>query len=109
LVPGLAAVTPIVFKPQNAVLTTAFNEDRKSLAAIDPASFGRVAALSDRFFTGGSALSAIAQLQHNQPGVLVNVATAQDLKVAQGDRVQVLLARGTPNQVPVKVRVVGFF
>jgi ABC-type lipoprotein release transport system permease subunit len=98
-----------VFKLQNAVLTTSFNEDQKSLAAIDPASFGQVAALSDRFFVGSSAANALTTLQRQPGGVLISEATAGDLKVAVGDRVRVLLARGTPNQVPVQARVVGLF
>ena len=109
LVPGVSAATPVVFKLQNAVLTTSFNEDQKSLAAIDPASFGRVAALSDRFFVGSSAANALTALQRQPGGVLISEATAGDLKVAVGDRVRVLLARGTPNQVPVQARVVGLF
>ncbi len=109
VVPGVSAATPVVFKLQNAVLTTSFNEDQKSLAAIDPASFGRVAALSDRFFVASSAASALTTLQRQPGGVLISEATAGDLKVAVGDRVRVLLARGTPNQVPVQARVVGLF
>lgn len=109
LVPGVSAATPVVYKLQNAVLTTSFNEDQKSLAAIDPASFRRVAALSDRFFVGSSTANALATLQRQPGGVLISEATAGDLKVAVGDRVRVLLARGTANQVPVQARVVGLF
>jgi putative ABC transport system permease protein len=108
-VPGVTAATPIVFKPQNAVLTTAFNEDQKALAAIDPASFMGVAALSGRFFVGGSASGALTTLERDPRSVLIDAKTADDLKVAIGDHVQVLLARGTPQQTPVKVRVTGVF
>jgi len=109
LVPGVSAATPVVYKLQNAVLTTSFNEDQKSLAAIDPASFRRVAALSDRFFVGSSTANALATLQRQPGGVLISEATAGDLKVAVGDWVRVLLARGTATQVPVQARVVGLF
>lgn len=109
LVPGVTAVAPVVFKPQNAVLNTSFNEDQKSLAAIDPSSFSQVAALSDRFFVHSSASEALRSLQRNPASVLVNETTAADLKVSQGDAVRVLFARGTPNQVPVRARVAGMF
>jgi putative ABC transport system permease protein len=108
LVPGVAATTPVVFKPQNSVLTTAFNEDRKSLAAIEPASFARVAALSRRFFVG-SASGALSALGRDPRSILIDATTANDLKVGVGDRVQVLFARGTPHQTPVKLQVAGFF
>ncbi|MHB8692334.1 MAG: FtsX-like permease family protein [Solirubrobacteraceae bacterium] len=108
-VAGVAASTPVVFKPENAVLTTAFNEDRKSLVAIEPASFMQVAALADRFFVDSSASRALTTLQRNPRSVLIDQATAQSLKVALGDTVQVLLARGTSHQTAVKVHVAGFF
>jgi ABC-type lipoprotein release transport system permease subunit len=98
-----------VFKPQNSVLTSSYNEDRKSLAAIDPASFSRVAALSDRFFVGSSASGAMTALQRDPHGVLIDAITADDLKIGIGDEVKVLLARGTPHQVSVRLHVLGFF
>jgi putative ABC transport system permease protein len=109
LVPGIAATTPVVFKVQNSVLISTYNEDRKSLAAIDPASFMRVAALSDRFFDGGSSSRALSALQRHPQSVLIDTPTAGDLKIGIGDRVRVILARGTPRQTPVNVQVVGFF
>jgi putative ABC transport system permease protein len=108
-VPGIADVTPVVYRPQNAVLTTAFNEDQKSLAAIDPAGFRRVGALSDRIFPGGSAGAALSALRRDPRGVLLTTTTADDLKVTVGDQVKVLFARGTARQTDVKARVVGLF
>jgi putative ABC transport system permease protein len=108
-VPGIVASTPVVFKPQNSVLISTFNSDRKSLAAIEPVSFMRVAALSDRFFVGGSASRALIALQRDPRSVLIDATTADDLKIGIGDRVQVLLARGTPHQTSVSLQVVGSF
>jgi putative ABC transport system permease protein len=48
-------------------------------------------------------------LQQTPSGVLINKTTAADLKVALGDRVRVLFARGTPNQAAVQALVVGIF
>jgi putative ABC transport system permease protein len=109
LVPGVAATTPVVFKPQNSVLTSTYNEDRKSLAAIEPASFMRVAALAGRFFVGGSASGALTALQRDPRSVLVDATTADDLRIGIGDHVQVLFARGTPHQTPARLHVIGFF
>jgi putative ABC transport system permease protein len=109
LVPGVAATTPIVFKPQNAVLRSEFNEDRKSLAAIEPAGFMAVAALSDRFFPSGSASRTLTGLQRDPRSVLIDSMTADDLKIGLGDHVRVLLERGTQHQTLVTLRVIGFF
>src|SRR4051794_31865905 len=46
-VPGIAAATPVVSKLQNSVLFTNDNEDARNLTAVEPASFGRVAARAD--------------------------------------------------------------
>jgi putative ABC transport system permease protein len=108
-VPGVSAATPVVFKLENSVLIGPNTEDREDLAAIDPASFRRVAALADSFFLDGSGAGAMAALQANPRGVLVNSAVADDLQVEKGDRVQVLFARGTRRQALVTVRVLGLF
>ena len=108
-VAGVSAVTPLVFKLENSVLFARFNQDRKDLTAIDPASFERVAALADSFFVDRSAAAAMAALRADREGLLVDSQTADDLSVATGDRVEVLLARGTKNQTLRKFHVVGVF
>jgi putative ABC transport system permease protein len=107
--PGIAAATPVVFKPGNSVLTSSFNEDQTSLAAVDPAGFARVAALSDLFFSTGSADQALTALTANQAGVLLQRDTADNLKIDPGDRVQVLFAAASPHQRTVAPRVLGLF
>jgi putative ABC transport system permease protein len=108
-VPGVAAVTPVVFKLENAVLIARYNQDRKDLAAIDPRTFERVAALSDSAFVDRSASAAMAALRADPTGLLVDARSADDLSIETGDRVRVLLARGTRNQVLKSFRVVGRF
>ena len=108
-VAGVSAVTPLVSKLENSVLVAAFNQDRKDLTAIDPAGFSRVAALSDSFFVDGSAAAAMAAMRADPEALLVDSRTADDLSVETGDRVEVLLARGTKNQTLQEFRVVGRF
>ncbi len=106
-VPGVAATTPVVYKIGNAILTSKFNEDRKSLAAIDPAGFERVATLPDKFFVGGSAAAAMQALKRDPSAILVEQHSAGDLHIRTGDTVRVLLARATRQQVIRKFRVAG--
>jgi putative ABC transport system permease protein len=108
-VAGVSAATPVVFKLENAVLIARFNQDRKDLTAIEPASFRRVAALSDSFFVDRSAAGAMAALEADPRGLLVESQTADDLQIERGHRVQVLLARGTKRQTLATFRVVGLF
>ncbi len=106
---GVSGVTPVVFKLENSVLIGPHNQDREDLAAIDPASFERVGALSDSFFVGRSAAGAMAALRADPRGVFVEAQTADDLGVARGDKVKVLLARGTKQQTLESMRVLGLF
>jgi putative ABC transport system permease protein len=108
-VPGVSAVTPVVFKLENSVLIGPFDQDTKDLAAIDPAGFEKVAALEDSFFVGGSAADAMAALRRDPRALLVDSETADELSVEPGDRVQVLLARGTKRQRLERFRVAGLF
>jgi ABC-type lipoprotein release transport system permease subunit len=108
-VAGVSGVTPVVFKLENSVLIGPHNQDREDLAAIDPVSFERVGALSDSFFVGRSAGGAMAALRADPRGVFVESQTADDLGVARGDKVRVLLARGTKHQTLETMRVLGLF
>jgi putative ABC transport system permease protein len=108
-VPGVSAATPVVGAPENSVLSSRVNQAATELTAIDPASFGRVAPLSDSYFSGVSADAAMAALQSDPRGLLVDSTTADDLRVKPGDTVNVLLARGTKNETPATFHVVGLF
>ncbi|MEA2184160.1 MAG: putative transport system permease protein, partial [Solirubrobacteraceae bacterium] len=108
-VPGVVAATPVVAKLENSVLVGPFDQNRQDLTAIDPASFERVAALRDAFVESGSASTAMHALQAHPRGLLVNAETADDLSVEVGDRVKVLLARGTKQQTLKPFQVVGLF
>lgn len=105
----MSAATPVVFKLENSVLIGPHDQDRKDLAAIEPASFRRVAALSDSFFVDGSAAGALAALEADRRGLLVDSESADELSIETGDRVRVLLARGTKHQRLATFHVVGLF
>jgi putative ABC transport system permease protein len=108
-VAGVASVTPVVSKLDNAVLIGPFDQDRATLTAIEPRSFARVAALSDGFFGGGSAAAAMRALRVDPRALLVDAKTADELSVRPGTRVKVLLARGTKRQTLESFRVAGLF
>jgi putative ABC transport system permease protein len=108
-VAGVSAVSPVMSNLENAVLIGPDNQDRADLAAIDPESFRRVAGLSDAFFVDRSAEGAMAALAAHPRGLFVDATTADDFGISTGDRVQVLLDRGTNHQTLKTFRVVGLF
>jgi ABC-type lipoprotein release transport system permease subunit len=109
LVPGVTGQTPVVATLENAVFVGPDNQDRADLAAVDPASFARTAALRDAFFVDQSASQALAALQQHPDAVLVDEDTAARYSVEVGDRVKILLARGTPQQSLQPFVVAGRF
>jgi hypothetical protein len=57
----------------------------------------------------GSAAGAMAALQSDPRGLLVDAQTADDLSINLGDEVKVLLARGTKQQTLKTFHVIGLF
>ncbi len=108
-VPGISAVTPVVYKPENAVLIGSTNQDRADLAAIDPEVFESVAKPADSFFVTNSARRTMAALEADSRGLLVGSDLADTLGITRGDRVEVLLARGTSHQTLKEFRVIDLF
>jgi putative ABC transport system permease protein len=108
-VPGVQAATPVVFSLLNAVVQSEFNEDAANLAAVDPAAFGRVAALADANFVDQTAASAMDALARDPGGVLLGTELAELLAVEPGDTVEVLFARGTKEQKLSEMEVIGLF
>jgi putative ABC transport system permease protein len=108
-VAGVVGVSPVVYRIENSILINGLKEDRKNLAAIDPGSFQRVAAVSDRFFVGTRAGAAMAALQRDGHAVLVQQQSAEDLDVGVGDPVKILLARGTKRQTIENFRVAAIY
>ena len=108
-VPGVSGVTAVVSKLDNSVLIGPRDQDRQTLTAIEPTSFERVGALADAFFVRRTAASAMAALRAEPRAVLVDTQAADELDVERGDEVQVLLARGTKQQVLETMHVIGLF
>jgi putative ABC transport system permease protein len=108
-VAGVSAVSPVVFRLENSVLIGPYNQRRKNLAAIDPASFARVAPLPDSLFVDHSAADTFAALEADPQGLLVDAETADDLQVETGDIVKIILALGTKRETQESFRVVGLF
>jgi putative ABC transport system permease protein len=106
---GVSGVTPVVSGLENSVLIGAYRRSTTDLAAIDPATFGRVARLSGSSFEGGSASAAMAALRADPHGLLVDATTAGELSIESGDRVRVVLALGTPRETRGQFRVAGLF
>lgn len=108
-VAGISRTTPVVSGLENAFMRSDFNSDVKNLAAIDPASFSKTAALSDAFFPGSSAAKAMAALEATPRAILVDAQSAAELKLTPGDSAEVLLASGTKHQRLRKMTVAGTF
>jgi putative ABC transport system permease protein len=109
IVDGVSGATPVVYSRENAVLTSAFNEDVATLAAIDTRTFGQVAQMQDSWFVGASADQMMTALRDHPNGVLVNAALADGLKLAVGDHAKVLYGRGTKQQTRRPATVLGVF
>jgi putative ABC transport system permease protein len=107
--PGVSAVTPVVFRPENSVLIGPYNQREKNLAAIDPATFARVAPLPDSLFVDRPGSGVLAALEADPMGLLVDAETADDLQVDTGDSVSIILALGTKRETQESFRVVGLF
>ena len=108
-IPGVSAVTPVVFGLENSVLIGPYNQRSRGLAAIDPATFARIAPLPDSVFVDRSGAGTLAALDADPQGVLVDAETADDLQVEKGDTVKIILALGTKQETQERFRVVGLF
>jgi putative ABC transport system permease protein len=108
-VAGVEAATPVVFSLLNAVVQSRFNEDAANMAAVDPATFGRVAALADSNFVDWTAAGAMDALRRDPGGVFVGTELADLLALEPGDPVKVLFARGTKQQKLSELKVIGLF
>jgi putative ABC transport system permease protein len=106
---GIQTATPVVFSLLNAVVQSRFNEDAANLAAVDPATFGQVAALADANFVDTTAVAAMDALARDPGGVFVGTELADLLALEPGDPVKVLFARGTKQQKLSDMKVLGLF
>jgi putative ABC transport system permease protein len=109
VVPGVTAVSPVVFARENSVLIGPFNQGATALAAIDAATFARVALLPDEVFVAGTGAATMSALAADPDALLVDAEAADDLGIEAGDDVEVILALGSDRETQVGFRVVGLF
>lgn len=108
-VPGISAVTPVIYGVHNVILNSRRTSDPVNLAALDPVAYGQVTTLDDNHFSSGDAIGALAALAEQPHGILVGQEMAAFLRVKPGDKLDVLLARNTPQRVMVELHVIGLF
>ncbi|MDH4133008.1 MAG: ABC transporter permease, partial [Gemmatimonadota bacterium] len=101
--PSITRTTPVIYGPSNVILRSARTSDPANLAAIDPASYTDIAPLDP-------ATSAQLQALATSPNtILVSRDMAAFLRAQPGDRLEVLLARATPDQVAIDLTIAGVF
>jgi putative ABC transport system permease protein len=93
----------------NAVVRSARTEELVNLAATDPGEFAATAPLDDAAFPSGSAKETLDTLAEAPDGILLSREMAGFLKARVGDALHLILARGTPQQAEVNLRLVGLF
>ena len=102
-------VTPVIYGIHNVILRSDRTSDPANLVAVNPESYIRVAPFDDSHFSNGKASAALALLNPNLNTILVSSDMASFLKVKIGDRIHVLLGKGTSEQIEVDFIIVGFF
>ncbi len=110
-VKGVDSVTPVEFSVHNVVLRSRRTEELSSLAAVDPVAYQRVAPTEGAHFqTGSTASSAtLSRLAEDPTAMLLSVDMADFLEAEIDDTIEVLLARGSEQQVTIEMHVVGLF
>lgn len=103
LVASVSEATAVIEIPDVLV-----GSDKRGLAAIDPATFARIAAPPDTFFPGSTANAIFAALDRPE-NVLVSDELARTFNVERGDQVAVRLPRPDGTLVPITFRAVGVF
>lgn len=106
---GIGTVAPVVYSTQNVIIRSHRTSDPMNLAAVDPKTYSHVAPLKDNQFTTSTAARAIDMLVRQPNAVLLNTDKADFLQAGVGDTLNVLLARGSAQQVETKLKVVGLF
>ena len=108
-VDGIGEVAPVVYGIHNVIIRSDRTSDPANLAAVDPAAYQRVAPLRDDQFLTTTALGAIDLLMKQSNAVLLNADFADFLQAEVGDKLLVLLARGTNEQVETELELVGLY
>lgn len=102
-VDGVRTVSPVIYGVSNVILRSDRTSDPANLAAINPATFSTVAPGID------SETTPLQLVADDAGGILISGEMASFLKAEVGDRLFVLLARATDDQVEVEMQVLGVF
>ncbi len=104
-VPGVTAVAPAA---TNAAVLV--GSEKRTLVAIDPATFSQVAPLSPAFFLDTTPDQAMAQLAADPNAVLIDQEVAKAFNVQTGDPVKIQVPNTQTGQpTPVTLHAVGTF
>lgn len=103
------SVTPVIYGVHNIVLHSNRTEEIANLAALNPSEYARTAMFENAHFSNGSAKKSLELLAKKPGAILLSSDMADFLQVKVGDRINVLLASSTPDQVEVELTVVGLF
>lgn len=93
--PGVAAAQPMMHR------FAYVGHDLQDIYGIDPRHIGEATHMSDAFFAGGSAKSALSLLAAHPDGVLVSEETRQDFQLRQGDQLNLRLQSSSDHQYHV--------
>lgn len=100
--PGLTGIQPMQHR------FAYVGADLQDLYGIEPKSIGKATALSDAYFSGGSASELLAKLADTPNGVLVSDETVQDFQLTVGDTINLRLMNAADNQYrPVPFTFIG--
>ncbi len=99
--PGIAAATPFVDR------VVYVGSEAQDLLAVDPATLGAAAALSDSFFQGTTAAAAMDTLANQADAILVSAETAKDYSIVVGDHIKVRVPDAHGRLVEVDFRMAG--
>ena len=108
-VDGVGEVAPVVYGIQNVIVRSDRTSDPANLAAVDPRAYEQVAPLHDDQFLTTTAAAAMDLLVAQPDAVLLNADFADFLQAEVGDKLLVLLARGTDEQVETELKLVGLY
>lgn len=106
---GVRSATPVIYGLSNVILRSARTSDPANLAAIDPATYPKVAPLESGGFDVGTSDAALQTLQDDATAILLSRDMAMFLKAEVGDTIRVLLARATDAQVEVKLHITDLY
>ncbi|MEZ5888079.1 MAG: ABC transporter permease [Paracoccaceae bacterium] len=108
-VDGIVAVAPVIYGVHNMVLRSKRTSEVANVAALDPATYGQVAPLDAAAFPNGSPAAALGMIAGRGDAILLSRHMAKFLEAKTGDRLRVLLARGTAQQVEIEMEIAGLY